>query len=517
MTTMPKHLTSILVSCTALFLLALCAPAGAYVYWSDTGPGFSGGGTTIGRATLDGAGVVDPLVTDASNPGALASSGGYLYWTDSGLAAIKRRPLDGSGPVQAFPAALSGVPHSLVIAPGPAADPSDTYIYYVDGGANLVYLHGANFGSGGYTYVGGHLGAVALYGDSLILGTTDGVIESVPRSGGGANPIFTLPEPGALLTSLTVSDGYVYWTALAPGGGVIGRTLLANPTPSNTIDDLVPQVQFPVAVAVEGNQLYWDDDNVNTPEIGRATITGGGVTDIVPSFIKAPGGPGGLVVDGGVDSTATALTCAPGTVTIGSASTCTVTVTDSGSSVAPGGTVSFTSSGVALFSVNGTCTLTKVSAISSACSVADLPVSTGAMTVTATYGGDAGHGSSSAGATVCACGAAPTGSAPGSGSATPGAGPGTPVGATPPVGVGMAATHTAAANGAPTCRVPRLTGRTLRQARALLRKSTCRLGRVTVTRSRGHAAAAAKVVAQGVRAGRTVRRGTNVTLRVSPA
>jgi hypothetical protein len=97
------------------------------------------------------------------------------------------------------------------------------------------------------------------------------------------------------------------------------------------------------------------------------------------------------------DSTSTSVTCSPGTVAVGHASTCTSTVTDTDSSgqSTPSGSVGFTSSGSGSFSANS-CTLSG-SGASARCSVSYTPSSRGAgsQTITAGYGGDASHQASS--------------------------------------------------------------------------------------------------------------------------
>ena len=89
-----------------------------------------------------------------------------------------------------------------------------------------------------------------------------------------------------------------------------------------------------------------------------------------------------------VYATTTTVTCSPGSIVVGSHTTCTVTVTSAGS---PTGTVTFTSSGSGTFS-STTCTLSGGS-----CSVTYTPssVGSGTHTITASYGGDSNNLASS--------------------------------------------------------------------------------------------------------------------------
>lgn len=96
------------------------------------------------------------------------------------------------------------------------------------------------------------------------------------------------------------------------------------------------------------------------------------------------------VVAPSITATSTSVSCAPSSVAVNSATTCTATVTGGST---PTGTVSFTSSKPGSFSNPGaSCTLSGGS-----CSVDYTPSagSEGTNTITATYGGDSGHSGSS--------------------------------------------------------------------------------------------------------------------------
>jgi hypothetical protein len=107
---------------------------------------------------------------------------------------------------------------------------------------------------------------------------------------------------------------------------------------------------------------------------------------------------------GGAHPTSTSVTCSPGTVAVGQATTCTAMVTDtvSGGQTTPTGTVAFTSSRPGSFS-GSPCTLTG-SGASASCSVTYAPGASGtptrADTITATYGGDSTHDGSSGSTSV---------------------------------------------------------------------------------------------------------------------
>lgn len=103
--------------------------------------------------------------------------------------------------------------------------------------------------------------------------------------------------------------------------------------------------------------------------------------------------------------TSTAVTCSPGTVAIGQATTCTATVTDTGSTGAtmPAGTVTFASNASGGTFSSSSCTLTPASGNGQAsCSISYTPgqVGSGTQTITASYSGDTGHNASSSQFTV---------------------------------------------------------------------------------------------------------------------
>src|SRR5439155_1561076 len=93
------------------------------------------------------------------------------------------------------------------------------------------------------------------------------------------------------------------------------------------------------------------------------------------------------------------VNCSPAVVPVGSASSCTATVTDAtpASATAPTGTVSFTadlaSSAFASYTLGGP-TTDLAGAVSTSCTVSYTPTAVGPHTITASYSGDASHLSS---------------------------------------------------------------------------------------------------------------------------
>src|SRR5438874_1591827 len=117
------------------------------------------------------------------------------------------------------------------------------------------------------------------------------------------------------------------------------------------------------------------------------------------SIPRPPPGSGTTTVRVAKRATMTSVDCVPPRVPVNSATTCTATVTDTspGTMSVPSGTVTFTSTGTGTFS-STSCTL----GATGTCSVTYTPtaVGTGLHTITATYGGDAKHLTSSGTTTV---------------------------------------------------------------------------------------------------------------------
>jgi hypothetical protein len=103
-------------------------------------------------------------------------------------------------------------------------------------------------------------------------------------------------------------------------------------------------------------------------------------------------------------STSMGVSCAPGTVAVGTPSTCTATVsdTDAGAASTPTGSVGFATNGPGSFSA-GSCTLSETSAGVASCAVSYTPAASDTLrtdTITTSYGGDSTHAGSSATAAV---------------------------------------------------------------------------------------------------------------------
>jgi hypothetical protein len=94
---------------------------GAHVYWSNLS-----GGTTIGRANLDGSAPDESFITGAFHPCGVAVDPSHVYWANTGASpSIGRANLDGTGANQAFIAGMNScfVAVDVPLPPAPPPPP----------------------------------------------------------------------------------------------------------------------------------------------------------------------------------------------------------------------------------------------------------------------------------------------------------------------------------------------------------------------------------------------------------
>src|SRR5438067_2091053 len=183
------------------------APAQAYVYWADAGPGNPVSGTTIGRADLNGSAAVNSFVSGAKVPGPIAVGAGRVYWGNSQTNSIGAANLNGTGANESFipnaTNATDGVPTALAL--------DGTHLYWSDGSEYIgrANLDGSSpqphfIDAGFNSFPNG----IAVAGGTIYI-TTGTQIVRVPTSGGSPTPVVQF-SGGALLISLAVANGYLY-------------------------------------------------------------------------------------------------------------------------------------------------------------------------------------------------------------------------------------------------------------------------------------------------------------------
>jgi hypothetical protein len=222
------------VALSAVAALGAAGRADAYIYWS--------GGSTIGRANLDGSGVNSAFISGI-RPFSVAVDGAHIYWADHDAGAIGRANLDGTGVTPRF---ITGAHDPLGVT-------SD--------GAHVYWANHAD----------------ATIGRASVDGTqVDQGFVSSPYAPAGA--------PSAL--DVAVDSDHVYWSSSSTQG--IGR---ANLDGSGGQLDWLFRVDQPYGVDVDGAHIWW----ANGGTVGRANLDG---TDIVTGFITTGGlNASGLAVD----------------------------------------------------------------------------------------------------------------------------------------------------------------------------------------------------------------------------
>ena len=228
---------ALLIAAVVTVWLASVSSADAFVYWANVG------GTTIGRANLDGSSPNQSFITGASGPCGVAVNSAHIYWANSTTGTIGRANLDGTSPDQSF------IPGANIPC-GVAVDAA--HVYWAN--SNSTTIGRANLDG-------------SSPNQSFITGAT-----------------FPL--------SVAVDSAHVYWDACAGGGTTIGRADLDGVTNKN--QSFVTGADNPCGVAVDASHVYWANYTASLNSIGRAGISGGPGDQ---SFITGANNPCGVAVD----------------------------------------------------------------------------------------------------------------------------------------------------------------------------------------------------------------------------
>jgi hypothetical protein len=279
---------AVLGALVAALVFAFAAPpANAFVYWANFGTPGSGGGTTLGRANLDGSGVNESFITGASGASLPAVDASHIYWTNFNTNAVERANLDGTGVNPSF---ITGASAPL----GMAVD--GAHVYWANCGSpscpgatiGRANLDGTGVNQSfvtGQSVTGVAVDAAYIYWSDFQGGT----IGRANIDGSGANNNFIT---GAIKPGGVAVDGtHIYWVNWNEGGGTtIGR---ANLDGSGVNQSFITGASGPCGVAVDSAHIYWGNLSINA--IGRANLDGSGVNQ---SFITGANGPCGVAVDG---------------------------------------------------------------------------------------------------------------------------------------------------------------------------------------------------------------------------
>ncbi len=257
----------------ALLVVPALAEAN-FVYWTNEG------GTTIGRAKLNGTGVNNNFVGGLNAPLGVAVDSKFIYWAQGVGAAssIGRANLDGTGANPNFITNASGVasPNGVAV--------TSTHLFWssnVPPSIGRANIDGsgptANFINTG---AGGHCGIAA---DSNFVYWTDTVASNVigraPAGGGAPQPSF-IPGVSAEC-GVAVDSSFIYWGTETPLRN-IGRAAIGGTGATNNFIPNATTAQIPCGVAVNSQYVFWG--NKPATAIGRANLGGGS-----PNAALSPG------------------------------------------------------------------------------------------------------------------------------------------------------------------------------------------------------------------------------------
>ena len=275
-----RTLRLLLPACfAALTLATTAAPASAYIYWGTfTGLGINNTTGPIGRANLNGTGLIRRFISGAENASGVAVNAASVYWTSID-GTIGRANLDGTAVDQQF------IPGPST-ADGVAVDPAHIYWSNQDGTIGRANLDGTGVDQQFITGIQA-TGGIAVDGAHIYWSNQGGTIGRANLDGTGVDQSFVsgATDPG----DVAVDSGHIYWTngtqnSIDTG---VGRANVDGTGVTNRFIDASPLG----GIAVDGTHIYWSN---NDGTIGRANLDGTGVDQ---QFITGVQANGGIAVD----------------------------------------------------------------------------------------------------------------------------------------------------------------------------------------------------------------------------
>jgi hypothetical protein len=272
-----KAVVAGLLAAIVLLLLPPLANAN-FVYWTNEG------GTTIGRAKINGTGVNNSFITGLDDPHGVAVDSKYIYWSQGSATtgSIGRANLDGSGANPNF------IPHTPEINHpfGVAVTPTAVFWAEVNQYIGRANLDGSspqpqfiNLGSSGFN-------ACGIAADSSFLYWTDtqitGAIGRASQAGGAPSTDFISGAVANANCGAAVDNSFIYWSSV----GTVGRAAIDG---SGATDSFIPAAGGAAVggVAVNPQYLFWV--NPTSPTfIGRSNINGSAPNS---TFIVGPSSP----------------------------------------------------------------------------------------------------------------------------------------------------------------------------------------------------------------------------------
>jgi len=275
------NLKALFVRSTAFVLATLAAAsfvdrADAFVYWTESSR------NTIGRANhLDASAVNVSFISGLNSPKAMAIDGTYLYFV-TGLGAIGRANLDGTGVNQSF--ILGVFPEALAV--------DGAHIYWTTSGPNGNRIGRANLDGSGVPpmFITTTVAAAGVAVDGNFVYWTNSALNSIGRAniadGSGANQLWI--TGAANPQGVTVDGAFIYWVNASSGR--IGRANL-NGTGANQFFITAGRPEW---IVVDSANVWWTNGSP-LYSIGRANLDGMGVNQ---TFIHTLSATSGLAING---------------------------------------------------------------------------------------------------------------------------------------------------------------------------------------------------------------------------
>lgn len=255
--------------------LALAAPAGAHIYWTNQGT------DTIGRARLDGNVAIRDFIHTAAPARGVAIDGQHVYWAQGAAkGSIGRANLNATGVKQSF---ISTGKNTR----GVALDSFGIYWSHVVSGAGAIghsSLDGSNVNPVFISTSGPPCG-VAADPDKLYWANSTNP-GTVGRAHGPLDVEPTFIPAGGSPCGVAVTATHTYWANRS--GGTIGR---ASHDGSHVRQDFIA-LPGACGVAVAGSRIYFTSAASNS--IGVAKLDG---TVLNRQLVKNASAPCGITAD----------------------------------------------------------------------------------------------------------------------------------------------------------------------------------------------------------------------------
>jgi hypothetical protein len=249
-----------------LVLAALAAPSAFanFVYWPNAG------GTSLGRAGLDGSQLNNNFVPTTDAPSSVAVDSQYIYWTHgtTGTGAIGRAKLDGTAIDPNF------IPHSAGVYSPTGIAVTATHIYWANTAATAdigrASIDGTQPNS---SFIADPTSPCGLAVDKNFLYWSTNVRTAVARApiGGGPAQLDFIPVASSSDCAVAVDASHVYWVE---ANGSFSEVARANIDGTQIKRDFITGV-YAYGLAVTPQYIFWGSGYTDH-SIGRANLDGTG-------------------------------------------------------------------------------------------------------------------------------------------------------------------------------------------------------------------------------------------------